>query len=178
MRCYSTDVCAMMKKLNERVLSGFSFTATGQFIYLFINRVYGIGRLTSRYGPCRLSEISWLKEIMASIVIGLICGWIVYHLEKADKETHIPRIKFKNFGMAIISFSILFFGFIFIFVIREYNVYSQQVTYMFRRTFWQYCSAQIPWVEIVATSLIFGIILAIGFSTTEQKKSSAQTKGI
>ena len=119
---------------------------------------------------------------MASIIIGLVCGRIIYNFEKADKangkETHIPRIKFKNFGLAIMSFSILFFGFIFIFVNREYNVYSQQVTYMFRRTFWQYCSAQIPWVEIVATSLIFGIILAIGFSTTEQEMSSTKTKGI
>ncbi len=162
-----------MKRISKDTLSVFSFASTLQFIGIFVNRVYGTGRLLTRYGPCNLNEIPWLKEIIASIVIGLLCGWIGYMLDKAEKadrrETHIPRIKFKKFSTAILFFTTLFFGFIFIFIIREYNEYAEQVTYMFKQTFWQYCATYIPWLKIVATSLIFGIILAIGFSKIEQK---------
>ena len=159
---------------NNNALSGFAIISTGQFIDIFIARIYNLGRLTVRYGPCDLCEIPWQKEIMASILIGLFCGWIVYMLDKAEKAKGknftIPRIKFRNFGIAILFFTILFFGFIFIFVVREYNEKMSEISYIFRKTLWQYCSTNIPWPEIVATSLIFGIILAIGFSTTEKPK--------
>jgi hypothetical protein len=164
-----------MKHISENALSFFAFVATVQFMSIFIQRIYNLGRLSIRYGPCNLNEILWLKEIIISILIGLICGWIANMMDKAEKaqgkELHIPRIKFKNFATAILFFTTLFFGFIFIFVVREYNEYAAQVTYMFQRTFMQYCATNIPWIEIVATSLIFGIILAIGFSSTTDEKS-------
>lgn len=169
-----------MLALNKNALSVFAVTSTLQFIGIFVSRVYGIGRLLTRYGPCNLNEIPWLKEIIASIIIGAFCGWIGYKLDKAEKaqgkETHIPRIKFQNFGLAILFFTSLFFGFIFIFVIREYNEYSLEISYMFRKTFWQYCAVEIPWPEIVVTSLIFGVILAIGFSKTPDKAIENKTE--
>ena len=159
---------------NNNALSGFAIISSGQFIDIFIARIYNLGRLSVRYGPCDLNEIPWQTERLASILIGLFLGWIVYMLDKAEKAKGknftIPRIKFRNFGLAILFFSILFFGFIFIFVVREYNEKMAGISYMFRKTLWQYCSTNIPWPEIVATSLIFGIILAIGFSTTEKPK--------
>ena len=74
-----------MKRISKDTLSVFSFASTLQFIGIFVNRVYGTGRLLTRYGPCNLNEIPWLKEIIASIVIGLLCGWIGYMLDKAEK---------------------------------------------------------------------------------------------
>jgi len=166
-----------MKRINKNILSVFSYASTLQFIGIFVDRVYGIGRLLTRYGPCNLNEIPWLKEIITSIAIGLLCGWVGYMLDKAEKaqgkETHIPRIRFKNFVTAIVFFTTLFFCFIFIFVIREYNEYTSNIAYMFQKTFWQYCTTYIPWLKIVATSLIFGIILAMGFSKIEQKQQEA-----
>ena len=162
-----------MKRISKDTISVFSFVSTLQFIGIFVNRVYGTGRLLTRYGPCNLNEIPWLKEIIASIVIGLLCGWIGYMLDKVEKAqgkvTHIPRIRFKKFATAIVFFTTLFFCFIFIFVIREYNEYSSNISYMFQKTFWQYCYTQIPWYEILATSSIFGVILALGFSKTKKE---------
>ena len=169
-----------MKIFNKTALSFFSATATIQFVSIFIDRVYGIGRILTRYGPCNLNEIPWLDEIKTSIFVGLAGGLVGYLLDKAEKEqgkeTVIPRMRFKHFATAILFFSVLLFGFIFIFVIREYNEYTTQVTYMFVKTFWQYCSAQIPWLEIVATSLLFGVILALGFCTTKQDNTT-ETEG-
>ena len=162
-----------MKRISKNTISVFSFVSTLQFIAIFVNRVYGTGRLLTRYGPCNLNEIPWLKEIIASIVVGLLCGCIGYILDKVEKAqgkvTHIPRIKFKKIVTAILFFTTLFFVFIFVFIIREYNEYLSNISYMFQKTFWQYCAAYIPWIEIVATSLIFGIILAMGFSKNEQE---------
>ena len=89
-----------MKRISKDTISVFSFVSTLQFIAIFVNRVYGTGRLLTRYGPCNLNEIPWLKEIIASIVVGLLCGCIGYILDKVEKAqgkvTHIPRIKFKK----------------------------------------------------------------------------------
>lgn len=166
-----------MKDLSETVSSGFSLGAVLVFCSHFVCRIYGV--MTRRIvfvGPDKLCEIPWIQELIIAIVSGIIFGICFYEMEKVEKrkgkEVHIPRIKFKNFGLAILSFSILFFGFIFIFVIREYHVRMAEVSYMFRKTFLQFCSTHIPWLEIVVTSLIFGIILALGFSTTEQKQEN------
>lgn len=143
--------------------------ATIQFIGILIYRVFGFVRWGNGFGPCSLNDIQWLKEILASIIIGLISGLIIGELVKKEEEIINLRIKFKNFGIAILFFTILFFGVIFLFVIREYYVYASEISYMFRKTFWQYCYTQIPWYEILATSSIFGVILALGFSKTKKE---------
>lgn len=163
-----------MKKISNNVISGFSFGSTICYCLTFIVRIYGtITRRLVYIGPDKLYEISWIKDSIIAIGWGVLIGICFYEMEKSEKvrgkELHIPRIKFKNFATAILFYTTLFFGFLFIFVIREYNEYSTQITYMFRKTFLQYCSTQIPWLEMVATSLIFGTILAIGFSTIEKK---------
>ena len=158
----------------KNALTGFAMVATIQFIGILIYRVFGFFMWGVGGGPCTLNEIHWLKEILASIIIGLISGWIIGKAEFVKKakgiETIDLRINFKNFAVAILTFTVLFFGVIFLFVIREYYVYTSEVAYLFRRTFWQYCSTQIPWPEILLTSLLFGIILAMGFSSTEEKQ--------
>ena len=120
-----------------------------------------------------------IKASIASIGAGVLVGWIANKFDIADKakgrSITIPRIKFKNFATAVLFFTILFFSFIFLFVIREYNTKMAALDYVFRITFWQYCSTNIPWIEILATSLIFGIILAIGFSKTEKKEKDTLT---
>ena len=160
---------------NKNALSGFSLGASICFLFNFVRRIYGdITRRIVYIGPDNLNEIPWMRDSILAIIVGCIIGWIVYKIDKAEKvkgnNYTIPRIKFRNFGLAILFFSILFFGFIFIFVVREYNEKMAGISYMFRKTLWQYCSTNVPWPEIVATSLIFGIILAIGFSTTEKPK--------
>lgn len=65
-----------MKHISENALSFFAFVATVQFMSIIIQRIYNLGRLSIRYGPCNLNEILWLEEIIISILIGLICGWI------------------------------------------------------------------------------------------------------
>lgn len=156
-------------KNNDIVLAGFSLGATLSFILGFIRSIYGgMTRSIVFIGPDKLCDIPWIRYSIMAIAVGVVFGICFYEMEQVErkkgKKTHIPRIKFKNFGIAILFFTTLFFGFIFIFIIREYNEYAEQVTYMFKQTFWQYCSNHIPWLEIVATSLIFGIILAMGFS--------------
>lgn len=157
-----------MKISIKNALTGFAMVATIQFIGILIYRVFGFYRWGVVGGPCTLNEIQWLKEILASIIIGLFSGWIIGKAEFAKKTKGIEnidfRINFKNFAIAIFTFTVLFFGVIFLFVIREYNEYTSNISYMFRKTFWQYCSTQIPWFEILVTSLIFGVIQALGFS--------------
>ena len=164
-----------MKILTKSALTGFAMVTTIQFIGILIYRVYGFVRWGVGGGPCALSEIQWLKEILVSIIIGLISGWIIGKSEYAKKakgmETIDLCINFKNFAVAILTFTVLFFGVMFLFVIREYYEYISGISYMFRKTFWQYCGTQIPWLEILVTSLIFGIILSIGFSKIEKEKS-------
>lgn len=161
-------------KNNDIVLAGFSLGSTLSFILGFIRSIYGgMTRSIVFIGPDKLCEIPWIRYTIMAIAVGVISGVCFYEMEKIEnqkgKKVHIPRIKFNNFVSAILLFSTLFFSFLFIFVIREYNEYSTQVTYMYRKTFWQYCSTQIPWPEIVATTVIFGIILAIGFSNIVKK---------
>ena len=164
-----------MNKINNTALSGFSLGTTICFLFKFVRRIYGdITRRIVYVGPDNLNEIPWIRDSILAIIAGCIIGWIIYKIDKAEKakgnNITIPRIKFKNFGIAILFFTILFFGFIFIFVVREYNEKMSEISYIFRKTFWHFCSTQVPWPEIVATSLIFGIILAIGFSTVEKRK--------
>ena len=158
-----------MKMSTQSALTGFSLVATIQFIGILIYKVYGFVRWGVGSGSCTLNEIQWLKEILASIIIGLISGWIIGELVKKEEETMNLRIKFKNFGVAILFFTMLFLGVMLLFVIREYYVYASEISYMFRKTFGQYCCTQIPWYEILATSLIFGVILALGFSKTKKE---------
>lgn len=170
-----------MKKLGKNVYSGFSFVATIKFLGTFIGRIYGtVTRSLHFLGPDKLREISWMKDSIVAIICGIIVGWVFYKLDIAEKaqgkETRIPRMKFKNFGSAILFFSTLFFGFISLFAIREYNEKMSQISYMFRKTFWQYCSAEVPIWEILATSIIFGTILAIGFSTTPSQEKKEETE--
>lgn len=74
-----------MKHISENALSFFAFVATVQFMSIFTQRIYNLGRLSIRYGPCNLNEILWLEEIIKSILIGLICGWIANMMDKAQK---------------------------------------------------------------------------------------------
>ena len=165
-----------MKK-NNIILTGFALGTTLSFIFGFIRSIYGgMTRSVVFVGPDKLCEIPWMRYTIMAIAVGVIFGICFNEMEKVERKkgkkiSAIPRIKFKNFATAILFFTTLFFGFIFIFVVREYNEYAAQVTYMFQRTFMQYCATNIPWIEILATSLIFGIILAIGFSSTTDKKS-------
>lgn len=166
-------------KNNDIVLAGFSLGSTLSFILGFISSIYGgMTRSIVFFGPDKLCEIPWIRYTIMAIAVGVLFGICFYEMEQVErkkgKEIRFHTIKFKNFGVAILFFATLFFGFIFIFVIREYNEYAAQATYMFRKTFWQYCSIQIPWPEMVATSLIFGIILAIGFSHIEKKDASLE----
>ena len=163
-------------KVDNCALSVFSFVTTLEYLGILIcGRIYGLHRWdSSSYGPNDLSDIPWMIDSVQAIISGLLAYWIVFELHKADKAkgkvTRIPRMKFKNFGSAILFFSTLFFGFISLFAIREYNEKMSQVSYMFRKTFWQYCSAEVPIWEILATSVIFGTILAIGFSKTPESE--------
>lgn len=160
-----------------KYLTGFSLGTTLSFIFGFIRCIYGgMTRSVVFVGPDKLCKIPWMRYTIMAIAVGVIFGICFNEMEKVERKkgkkiSAIPRIKFKNFATAILFFTTLFFGFIFIFVVREYNEYAAQVTYMFQRTFMQYCATNIPWIEIVATSLIFGIILAIGFSSTTDEKS-------
>jgi len=161
--------------LNQNALSGFSLGATLFFCLNFIRHIYGAVTMRIVYiGPNNLNEISWIKESLLAMIVGVFLGWFFYKLDVADKakgkHITIPRIKFKNFWLAVLFFTLLFFGFIFIFIIREYNVKMAEISYMFRQTFWQYCAGNIPWPEIVATSIIFGIILAVGLSKSSPRK--------
>ena len=158
-------------KNNDIVLAGFSLGTTLSFIFGFIRCIYGgMTRNVIFVGPDKLCEIPWMRYTIMAIAVGVMFGICFYEMEQVErgkgKEIHLPKIKFQNFGVAVLFFTTLFFGFIFIFVIREYNEYAMPATYMFRKTFWQYCSAEVPIWEILATSLIFGTILAIGFSKT------------
>lgn len=168
-----------MKKISNNVISGFSFGSTLCYCLSFIVRIYGtITRRLVYIGPDKLCEISWIKDSIIAIGWGALIGICFYEMEKSEKargkELYIPRIKFKNFATAILFYTTLFFGFLFIFVIREYNEYAAHATYMFRKSFWQYCSTCIPWLEMLTTSLIFGIILAIGFSNIVKKDISSK----
>lgn len=170
-----------MKKISNNVISGFSFGSTLCYCLSFIVRIYGtITRRLVYIGPDKLYEISWIKDSIIAIGWGALIGICFYEMEKSEKargkELYIPRIKFKNFATAILFYTTLFFGFLFIFVIREYNEYAAHATYMFRKSFWQYCAVEIPWPEIVITSLIFGVILAIGFSKTPDKAIENKTE--
>lgn len=160
-----------------KYLTGFSLGTTLSFIFGFIRCIYGgMTRSVVFVGPDKLCEIPWMRYTIMAIAVGVIFGICFNEMEKVERKkgkkiSAIPRIKFKNFATAILFFTTLFFGFIFIFVVREYNEYAAQVTYMFQRTFMQYCATNIPWIEILTTSLIFGIILAMGFSSTTDEKS-------
>jgi hypothetical protein len=163
-----------MKNNTKAILSGFSLGATIVFFLRFFCRIYGaMTRRLVFIGPDHLSEIPWLQDSFCAIAAGIVFGICFYELERVEtgkgKEVHIPRIKFKNFGIAILFFTMLFLGVMLLFVIREYYVYASEISYMFRKTFWQYCYTQIPWYEILATSLIFGVILALGFSKTKKE---------
>ena len=163
-------------KNNDIVLAGFSLGTTLSFIIGFIRRIYGgMTRSVVFIGPDKLCEIPWIRYTIMAIAVGVMSGICFYEMEQVERkkgrETHIPRMKFKNFSTAILFFTTLFFSFFFIFVIREYNEYISNIAYMFRKTFLQYCATNIPWLEILVTSLILGIILAVGFSTTADKKS-------
>lgn len=162
-------------KNKDIVLAGFSLGATLSFIFGFIRCIYGgMTRSVAFIGPDKLCEIPWIRYTLMALAVGVMFGICFYEMARLErekgKEIHLPKFKFKNFGVAILFFTTLFFGFIFIFVIREYKEYAMQATYMFRETFWQYCSDQIPWLEIVATSLFFGIVQTIGFSTMNKEK--------
>ena len=168
-------------KNNDIVLAGFSLGTTLSFICGFIRRIYGgMTRSVVFIGPDKLDDIPWIRCTIMAIAVGVMFGICFYEMEQVERrkgrETHIPRMKFRNFYTAILLYAALFFCFIFIFVIREYNEYSSEITYMLRETFWQYCATNIPWLEILATSLIFGIILAVGFSTTAENKSQEDKK--
>lgn len=172
-----------MLRLDKSALTGFSIISTFDFIGGFVCvRMYGLhGWGSTNYAPCILSEVPWMMDSLQAILIGLIAYLVVYEANKVEKAKgkkvpSIPRVRFRNFYTAILFFAALFFCFIFIFVIREYNEYSSEITYMLRETFWQYCATNIPWLEILATSLIFGIILAVGFSTTAENKSQEDKK--
>jgi hypothetical protein len=160
------------------ILTGFSLGATLSFIFGFIRCVYGgMTRSVVFVGPDKLCEIPWMRYTIMAIAVGVIFGICFNEMEKVERKkgkkiSAIPRIKFKNFATAILFFTTLFFGFIFIFVIREYNEYAMQATYMFRKTFWQYCATAIPWLEIVVTSLLFGIILTLGFGEKSDNNTS------
>ena len=170
-----------MYKSGNATYAGFSFFASFCFITKFVEHIYGtITRRLVSIGPDKLIDIPWMRETIIAIIVGFFVGLVFYKIEIAEKAqgkvTHIPQMKFPNFFSAILFFAALFFCFIFIFVIREYNEYSSEITYLLRETFWQYCATNIPWLEILATSLIFGIILAVGFSTTAENKSQEDKK--
>ena len=164
-----------MKKLSDTTLSGFSFGATLGIIDRLIKRKFDIVSWVSlqSYGPTDLNDIPWMKDTLISIAFGLVVGWIVYMIDKEEKakgkNPQIPRIEFQHFGTAILFFTILFLGFLFIFVVCEYNEKMLGIEYMFRVSFWEFCCTQVPWLEILVTSIIFGIILAIGFSKSKSQ---------
>ena len=170
-----------MCKLGNAVYASFSFFTTFCFITKFMEYIYGtITRRLVSIGPGKLSEIPWTRETIIAIVVGLCVGLVFYKIDIAERKqgkvTHIPRMRFPNFFSAILFFSTLFFGFISLFAIREYNEKMSHVSYMFKKTFWQYCSTNVPLLEMLATSVIFGIILAIGFSTTPSQEKKEETE--
>ena len=92
-----------MRKFGHNVLSGFSLGSTTAFIFAFIRCVYGgMTRSIVFIGPDKLCEIPWIRYTIWAIVVGLIFGMCFYEMEQVEKkkgkETHIPRMKFKNFG--------------------------------------------------------------------------------
>ena len=112
-----------------------------------------------------------MEDVIFSIAVGGVLSLFVFIddrvMSKGNKSKGLgsfPRMKFDNFWTAILFFSSLFFGFIFLFAIREYFKRSLGIT------FFQFCSTQVPWLEILATSIIFGTILAIGFSKTPESE--------
>ena len=162
-----------MNNAKNNILPNLAIFSVMPFVLNFIlGRMYGgMTKTLKTLGPCDLNEIPWMRDVLASIIIGVIFSLFAYiadkEMEKSKKSIGIdsyPRMKFDNFGTAILFFSLLFFGFIFLFAIREYFKRSLGIT------FFQFCSTQVPWLEILATSIIFGTILAIGFSKTPESE--------
>ncbi len=155
-----------LKKISSNILSIFSFITTFMFLVGSISNIYGLnGRSMVGYGPCDLSEIPWLQNICFSFISGFIMALLCYKIDKDSKKSKksngeefiIPRMKFQNLARAIFFFSSLIFAFFFLFIIREYLKGDLEISFL------QFCVTKIPWISILASSLIYGIVLSIGF---------------
>lgn len=170
----------MINSTKNIVVQLFSFVTAMVFTVNFIGRIYGlVTRNLISLGPCILSKIPWFEDIIFSLIIGIVVSIVVFIDKMVTKKysqskriESLPVVKFNDFVTAIMFFSMLFFCLIFVFVIREYYKRELGITFI------QFCDTQVPWLEIFATSLIFGIILAIGFSTTpsQEKKQENEAK--
>ena len=164
-----------MKRCHNINLTFFSGFTIFWFVHTFIMHTFALyQRGIGSVGPYNLNEISWSIDTIEAIIAGVIFTMIASLFEKNKVKTvfnkkntnMLPKRKyiFKNVYIAILTYTSLFMTFILLIAYREYRLRDLEVTLL------QFCRTEIPWIDIIWTSLVLGIIMSMGFYRSSEEE--------